>query len=498
MAIIDRNSAIPIYYQLKQYFKAQIESGMLRPGDQLPTEAELCDRLSVSRAPVRQAMAELAREGLIYRRAGAGSFVAPAAAANMMEVTKLRVLAHYDVRWLASLEQAVASWNDAHRQNEVDLDIRMCGRNEFHQVLQRSVIRGEAPDLAAMDFVWLNHYATEGYITPLNNLDARWVGDTAPDLEPPVLRNNSFDGRLYGVPVQADIGGLWYRKDWLAREGFKPPVTWEQWLKLLDHFAQPEVMARYGHSYAVVLPVTASTGETTLNLLLPFIWMVGGTIVDDEGNLVMMQHADAAAQALRFLQTITLDRRSYLPADVFRSRWWHLARYFAQGQVPFTLGGSYEWPRIREESIWDDEDDAACCLGFTLLPRPSEDVRSVGSLGGTSWVIFRQSAHQELGLELLKLMATRGASEAFCKENLQVSPYVSVNQRFVRENHPWLSTLVPLLTYVRNRPLLPNYARVSGFLQDMIEHVLWDGADAEKEVRATAQALEIVMTEVGS
>ena len=44
MAIIDRNSAIPLYYQLKLYFKKQIETGELRVGDQLPTEAELCDR----------------------------------------------------------------------------------------------------------------------------------------------------------------------------------------------------------------------------------------------------------------------------------------------------------------------------------------------------------------------------------------------------------------------------------------------------------------------
>lgn len=496
MAIVDRNSAIPIYYQLKRYFKEQIETGQLTPGDQLPTEAELCDRLGISRAPVRQAMAELAREGLIYRRAGAGSFVAPAATAALVEQTKLRVLAHYDVRWLSSLEQAVGSWNQEHPQHEVDLDVRMCGRNEFHQVLQRATVRGEAPDLAAMDFVWLSHYATAGYIRPLNELDARWVGNTAQDLEPPVLHNNSFEGRLYGVPVQADISGLWYRKDWFEREGAAVPETWEEWLTVLDHFASPRVMARYGHHFAVVLPVTATTGETTLNLLLPFIWMTGGDIVDAQGNLVLGERCAEVGQALRFLQTITLDRRAYLPKDVFRSRWWHLARYFAQQEVPMTLGGSYEWPRIREESAWDDEEDAARSLGFTLLPRPSRDVPPVGSLGGTSWVIFEQSEHQDVSLQLLKLMATRDASAAFCEENLQVSPYVSVNQRFVQNDHPWLSRLVPLMAHVRNRPLLPNYARVSGFLQDMFEHVLWDGADAEAEVKKTAEALSVVMTEL--
>ena len=495
MATIDRNSAIPLYYQLKLFLKRQIESGELAPGDQLPTEAELCDRFSISRAPVRQAMAELARDGLIYRRAGAGSFVAPAAASALMERTTLRVLAHYDVRWLSSLEQAVVLWNERHPQHEVEVDIRMSSRNEFHQVLQRSTIRGEAPDLAAMDYVWLTHYASEGYITSLNELDARWVGDTAQDLEPPVLRNNSVDGRLYGIPVQADIAGMWYRKDWFDREQISPPETWEQWLAALDHFAEPAVMERYHHHYSLVMPVTATTGETTVNLLYPFIWMVGGDVVDAQGNLALDRSQEVISGALRFLQTITLDRRTYLPKDVFRSRWWHLARYFAQGEAPMALGGTYEWPRIREESAWEDEYDAGSHLGFMLLPRPSRDVPPVGSLGGTSWVIFQQSEEQELCLELLKLVGTRDASQAFCEENLQVSPYVSVNQHFLRPSHPWLSQITPLLMNVRNRPLHRNYIRISDFLQDMFEHVLWDGADPETEIRKTAQALAVVMAE---
>lgn len=495
MAIIDRNSAIPLYYQIKQYFKQQIETGELKPGDQLPTEAELCERLGVSRAPVRQAMAELAREGLIYRRAGAGSFVAPTAPAAVVERTRLRVLAHYDVRWLSSLEEAVTAWNRVHPQLEVDLDVRMCGRNEYHQVLQRATVRGEAPDLAAMDFVWLCHYATEGYLTPLNELDARWVGDVAQNLEGPVLRNNVIDGRLYGVPVQADISGIWYRKDWFDQEGLKVPETWGEWLRVLDHFASAEVMARFGHRYTLVLPVTASTGEATVNLLLPFLWMTGTRIVDADGVPVLGNYVEEAVDALRFLQTITLDRREYLPKDVYRSRWWHLARYFAQGQVPMTLGGTYEWPRIREEAEWwETEKDAADNLGFTLLPRPTSQVPPVGSLGGTSWVIFAQSDAQEIALQLLKLMATTEASTRFCEENLQVSPYVSVNQRFLHSEHPWLKQIVGLMPYVRNRPIVPQYMRISGFLQDMFEHVLWEGADPESEIRKTAQAISLIMT----
>ena len=65
----------------------------------------------------------------------------------------------------------------------------------------------------------------------------------------------------------------------------------------------------------------------------------------------------------------------------------------------------------------------------------------------------------------------------------------------MRAEYPWLSDLVPLMAYVRNRPMHPNYVRISGFLQDMFERVLWEGADPDVAVRKAVQALTVVMAE---
>lgn len=66
----------PLYEQIKDALTAQIKSGILKPDDRLPSEKELCAIYNVSRITVRQALAELAREGLIYRIHGKGTFVA--------------------------------------------------------------------------------------------------------------------------------------------------------------------------------------------------------------------------------------------------------------------------------------------------------------------------------------------------------------------------------------------------------------------------------------
>lgn len=72
---IDRNSPMPLYYQLKQVLLAKIESRELKPGDIFPTEQQIQDTYDVSRTTVRQALSELEDEGLITRHRGRGTFV---------------------------------------------------------------------------------------------------------------------------------------------------------------------------------------------------------------------------------------------------------------------------------------------------------------------------------------------------------------------------------------------------------------------------------------
>ncbi|WP_196604456.1 GntR family transcriptional regulator [Pectinatus haikarae] len=67
---------IPLYEQLIAYIKIQIQQGVLKPGDQMITENDLCGALNISRTTVRQCMNRLVEEGLLIRQRGRGSFIA--------------------------------------------------------------------------------------------------------------------------------------------------------------------------------------------------------------------------------------------------------------------------------------------------------------------------------------------------------------------------------------------------------------------------------------
>ena len=59
----------------EQELRQAIARGTFRPGTQLPTEAELCQMLGVSRTVVREALRVLEEDGLVARRHGVGTFV---------------------------------------------------------------------------------------------------------------------------------------------------------------------------------------------------------------------------------------------------------------------------------------------------------------------------------------------------------------------------------------------------------------------------------------
>ena len=59
----------------EQELRQAITGGTFQPGSQLPTEAELCDMLGVSRTTVREALRVLEDDGLVARRHGVGTFV---------------------------------------------------------------------------------------------------------------------------------------------------------------------------------------------------------------------------------------------------------------------------------------------------------------------------------------------------------------------------------------------------------------------------------------
>lgn len=75
--MVNKNSPIPLYVQVKENILKEIAAEKFLPDSQLPTEKELMEIYGVGRATIRAALSDLEYEGRIIKRRGIGTFVSP-------------------------------------------------------------------------------------------------------------------------------------------------------------------------------------------------------------------------------------------------------------------------------------------------------------------------------------------------------------------------------------------------------------------------------------
>lgn len=131
--IIDRNSPIPQYFQLQSWLIEQIEQGLFKPHDKIPTEEEITQLTGLARATIRQAIQNLVAMGYLYRKRRLGTFVL-SQSAEASKNTMVGVLVH-DIRSGYAPEFMRGVGDEAARHN---FSIILCNtddlfsRAEFH------------------------------------------------------------------------------------------------------------------------------------------------------------------------------------------------------------------------------------------------------------------------------------------------------------------------------------------------------------------------------
>lgn len=74
MIMLNRDTVVPLYHQLSEILKEQIQSGEIPAGAKLPSERELMELYHLSRNTVRQAIDILVKDGFVYQDHGKGNY----------------------------------------------------------------------------------------------------------------------------------------------------------------------------------------------------------------------------------------------------------------------------------------------------------------------------------------------------------------------------------------------------------------------------------------
>ncbi len=446
---IDKRSPLPIYQQLKKIIREKIEQGEFAPGMRIPPEYALCDLFAISRAPVRQALTELVNEGFLYRQQGSGTFVSE----RLREATQSLQVVVPEALWGQYLRRAIRLRADDYANLQVSLDVQVSGRPQLHAQLLSAVGRGNAPDIALIDWAWVSEFANLHFLQRIDLLDKDWADTFRSDLFPAFVDQST--PALYGVQPEANATVIWYRKDWFAREGKTPPRTWDELIQVARHFQRFV-------QFPLAFTAGRCAGETTTYQLLPFLWAADGGLLS-EGKVTLDERA---VLALTFIQDL-IHKYHVASPEVASYAWDQPARQFANGEAALVIGGSYEKPLIQAESGWDDRTfrDKVGCIPIPAGPGG----KPAAVAGGMVYVIFRQSKDAKLALNVLKRVVSPPLMREFCAKTGRSPTRRSVVAKLNGEGDWFSHRVSDLLHTARTRMNIPAYTRVSEQFQLMVE-----------------------------
>ena len=89
MIHLDYRDSRPIYEQVKDSLRRLMVTGVLAPGDKLPSVRSMASQLSINPNTIQRAYAELEAEGYIYSVAGRGSFVSAGDGEHLRRIAEL-------------------------------------------------------------------------------------------------------------------------------------------------------------------------------------------------------------------------------------------------------------------------------------------------------------------------------------------------------------------------------------------------------------------------
>jgi fructooligosaccharide transport system substrate-binding protein len=278
-----KEKQIPKYKIIQEYLKKEIQNGIYQSSELIPSEKALMNKFNVSKSTVTQALNNLVIEGLIYREQGKGSFVNPS-------ITREDNLSF----WMINTSEGENSlWNKIcndfnNSQTDIHVQLKLISEHRpmaVRDMLYQALAEGKAPDIISIDGPDVPYWA---YIKAIRPLDGYMTEQEKDRFIPSVIRQGSYQGRLYHLGYSESSMCIVYNKEIFNKLNINVPSTLNNawtWGEFKAVCAEIKVNTNLipfvmGEGRGISL----DKGEWTTYSGLPFLWQNGAYPFNQEGT----------------------------------------------------------------------------------------------------------------------------------------------------------------------------------------------------------------------
>jgi len=376
------------------------------------------------------------------------------------------------------VDTLVAMWNDKHPDRKINLTY--IEHSEMVAKLAQAVASGEVPDLMGMDLIYAPQFEKAGQLVDITDKIKDW-----PELKtasPGHMTVATFENRLYGVPLYADVSALFYNKDLFEKAGLdpnKPPTS----LGELREYAD-KISALGGDIKGYYLP--GSCAGCNIFTVGPLMWASGAKIeTAGPGDEPLV--GDGVKQVLQFARDIIKAGDVHESDRAETGNTFHLQ--FGSGKVGMMGTGNFNI-----QLVHDQNPDMK--FGITMLPgvKPGS---AASFIGGDLVVVPKGSKRVDDAVDFMKfILSDEVQVEGYAKLlNLTTRADMVDNQYFKSE--PLVQDVAKALTVGRTPYTLTFFEQINSpqgpwlqmlqrayYTDDDLDTVI---SDAKEQMKAVAE-----------
>ena len=395
--------------------------------------------------------------------------------ADAPKVLKLQVNASYSPQASTpsvaeGFKKLFTAWARKHPDWRIDLNI--IGGNmttaEQARLLEKAKV-GEAPDCANVDSFTIPLFIQQGVLQPLDKYISKAQLN---DLFPYVRKvMTGPDGHIYAWWWSTDLRVLYRRTDLVP----KAPRTWDE---LIAYAKQAERKDPKVDGYLF----NGGRWEATTFDNLGYFWMQGGKLLAPDGRPVFAQGANGRdlLNVFKFLRR-TIDS-GVTPSRVTTFNTYDEMSTAAQGgSVAMFLGGSFQWPTMKEQ-LGKEFDKWA----VSELPGPKPGETATGT-GGWSVAAFSQDPEKVAACMDIVRSIYAGPGNSVTGELPTSRRQYDTLKAF---QEPIFDTFRKFLAHAQPRPGLSIYPSLSNELQIATGRVLTGSATPEQALDTAGQRVQ--------
>src|SRR5215212_5047375 len=295
-----------------------------------------------------------------------------------------------------TMKKFAAEFHELHPN--ITIEFQNVNSESASQKLTTQIAGGNPPDVAFVDASATSDFASRQALVNLDNYISRSSIVKPDDYVDAFKTFVTYQGHLWGLPIDGESTGLFYRKDLFAAAGIEgPPTTWEEFQADVEKLTDP---AKKQYGYEVFAPEAAY-------YWYPWLYQAGGDLLSEDGKDVVFDSPEAQKAA-----DFYVNLAKYSPPDYLNSNSYDGRVAFEQGKVAMYMAGSWLAGTIHSENPQIDDK-------WSTAPLPNGPAGCKTTIAGDSLVLLANSKNPDAAWLWIEFLQK--------KENLATWTYKSEN-----------------------------------------------------------------------